>query len=95
MLFHRQLFSSNSHWCAFFISRNQSIRQLISFQNFQEFGPCLEAGLPNPTKSFWLAQAKLYSKERTFGRILQIIQTNEKKKKIQSLCAVFSFLFLI
>jgi hypothetical protein len=51
MLFHRQLFSSNSHWCAFFISRNQSIRRLISFQKhdekttvfrdhcFQEFGP--------------------------------------------------------
>jgi hypothetical protein len=51
MLFHRQLFSSNSHWCAFFISRNQSITRLISFQKhdekttvfrdhcFQEFGP--------------------------------------------------------
>ncbi len=51
MLFHRQLFSSNSHWCALFISRNQSITRLISFQKhdekttvfrdhcFQEFGP--------------------------------------------------------
>jgi hypothetical protein len=51
MLFRRQLFSSNSHWCAFFISRNQSITRLISFQKndekttvfrdqcFQEFGP--------------------------------------------------------
>jgi hypothetical protein len=51
MLFHRQLFSSNSHWSAFFISCNQSIIRLISFpkhcekttvfrdQCFQEFWP--------------------------------------------------------
>jgi hypothetical protein len=31
LLFHRQLFSSNSHWSAFVISLNQSITRHISF----------------------------------------------------------------
>jgi hypothetical protein len=65
MLFHRQLFSSNSHWSAFFISCNQSILRLISFQKhdekttvfrdhcFQEFGPWFLPKEMNANRFFW------------------------------------------
>jgi len=58
--------SSNSHWCVFFISRNQSIRRIFSFQKhdekttvfrdhcFQEFGPWFEWNLHHHA-THWLA----------------------------------------
>jgi hypothetical protein len=39
LLFHRQLFSSNSHWSAFVISLNQSITRLISFHKKSKIRP--------------------------------------------------------
>ncbi len=54
MFFHRQLCSSNSHWCAFLISQNQSITRPYLFCEKQVFTfPKRSLGFKTVTSGFY------------------------------------------